>query len=83
MTDAATISDRLDRYPQNHRGQVRDLAEMVVMATSGGAEGEMLGDPEDERHAVFQECVALYRREHGIAEPELTTALAEWKAIAD
>ena len=75
------ICARVEAYTQNHATDVRDLAEVIDLATFGG-EG-FLTDEEDSRCVVFQECIALYIEKHGIASAELSAALADWRATND
>ena len=70
-------------YTEAHRPNVRDLAEMVSLATYNGGGYSMLTDPEDGRTAVFMECVGMYAAKHKITEAELANALRDWRLVEE
>lgn len=72
------IDTRLAAYTVNHAENVRDLAEVIDIARSGG--GQMLDDEDDSRCAVFREAIGLYAAKHNIGLGDLSAALIEWQA---
>ena len=84
MLNTANLSSpyTLESYNEAHRADVRELAEMVSLATyTNAAEAIHLTDPEDSRSAVFNECVGLYAAKYNITETELADALRDWHRI--
>lgn len=72
---------RLDAYTARFEPHVRDLAEVVSIATKGGAERDFLTDSEDTRCTVFTEMVSLYRDRYDIGSALLEEAVREFEAI--
>ena len=73
----------LTAYNNAHRPEVRDLAEMVDLATYNGGRHSMLTDQEDARTAVFNECVSLYAAKRNITDIELANALRDWHLVEE
>lgn len=55
--------------------RVRDLAEVLHIATACSQEGKHLADGDDSRGKLLAEMVALYREQHGIPARELSSAV--------
>lgn len=72
----------LVQYSAKHPERLRDLAEVVVIATTGAFEAHHLTDPDDSRSAVFDECVKLYAQAHNISDEQLSAAVYDWQHIA-
>lgn len=69
----------LAAYAHNHAENVRDLAEVIDLATAGGS--NELSDEEDRRCGAFRQCIELYALREGISLERLSDAVVEWQSI--
>ncbi|NML84290.1 hypothetical protein [Polaromonas sp.] len=71
----------LAAYTEAHHPDIRDLAEIIGLATCSSGAHSTLMDPEGSRAVTFMKCVRLYAANHGITERELSNDLTDWERV--